>query len=68
MEMGFATAPQDVLEAAEVGESCRCFSLELEAAFASTARYRQRQLMLHIDWDIPRAAVESVLNLVRVTY
>lgn len=68
MEMGFATALRDVLEAAEVGESCRCFSLELEAAFASTARYRQCQLMLHIDRAVPQAAMESVLYLVRVTY
>ena len=64
MEMGFATALQDVLEAAEVGESCRCFSLELEAAFESTAHYRQCQLMLHIDWAIHQAAMESVLDFV----
>ena len=65
METGFATAPRDVLEAAEAGESCRCSSLELEE---SAAHYGQRQLMLHIDRAIHRAAMESVLNFVGVTY
>lgn len=68
METGFATALREVSEATEVGEPCRCFSLELEAAFEPTAHYSQRQLMLHIDQAIPGAALESALNFVRVTY
>lgn len=39
-----------------------------EIAFKSTARYRQRQLMLRIDCAIHRAAMESVLDFVRATY
>lgn len=62
MEKGFATALQDAPEGAAVGEPCGCFSPELEAALASTARYRQRQLMLHVDWAELQWKVSCILS------